>query len=321
MLVYILAASHSGSTLLSMLLNAHPGIVTAGELKAVHIGGPKNYRCSCHAPIGDCEFWRSVSEKMRGLGHDFKIWQAETHYPEIDSRYVNGLLRPLHRGPTLEALRDAALQLSPTWRREFPEYLERNADLVKSVAAASGSAVVVESSKIAVRLKFVLRMPEINVRVIRLLRDGRAVALTYMQPGEYADAKDAELRGGGFGNSEFHKSLKMQDAAHQWRRCNEEAEQILAGIPSSEQFSTSYEEVCRNPTETLNKIFTFLGVPAMDSVDSFRSSEHHVIGNGMRLDTDNRIQLDERWRTAHTEADLALFDSVAGSLNQRYGYH
>jgi hypothetical protein len=32
-LAYILAASHSGSTLLSMLLGSHPQIATVGEMK------------------------------------------------------------------------------------------------------------------------------------------------------------------------------------------------------------------------------------------------------------------------------------------------
>lgn len=304
-----------------MLLNAHPSIVAAGELKAVHIGNPQNYRCSCHSPIEDCEFWKGVSERMQGLGHDFKIWQARTHYPEMGSAYVKRLLKPLHRNRSLEWLRDTALQLSPTWRREYPEYLRRNTDLLKCVAAVRGAAIVVESSKIAVRLKFVLRMPDVKVRVIRLIRDGRAVALTYMHPGEFADAKDSNLRGGGYGQADFHKRLGMQEAAYQWRRCNEEAEEILAVVPVSDQISTSYEEVCRSPAATLNKLFEFLGLPVMDSMDNFRAAEHHVIGNGMRLDTDNRIQLDERWRTVHTAADLRQFGSIAGSLNQRYGYH
>ena len=37
-LAYLLAASHSGSTLLAMLLGAHPEACTAGELKATNLG-------------------------------------------------------------------------------------------------------------------------------------------------------------------------------------------------------------------------------------------------------------------------------------------
>jgi len=48
-LAYILAASHSGSTLLSMLLGSHPQIATIGEMKLSPGGirGLNCYHCSC----------------------------------------------------------------------------------------------------------------------------------------------------------------------------------------------------------------------------------------------------------------------------------
>jgi len=50
--------------------------------------------------------------------------------------------------------------------------------------------------------------------------------------------------------------------------------------------------------------------------------EHHVVGNGMRLDGDHRIALDERWRGARGPgADrVAEFEAVAGALNRECGY-
>ena len=45
-LVYILAASHSGSTLLAMLLGSHPDVCTVGELKATSLGNVEEYLCS-----------------------------------------------------------------------------------------------------------------------------------------------------------------------------------------------------------------------------------------------------------------------------------
>jgi len=53
-LVYIMAASHSGSTLLAMLLNSHPEICTVGELKATSLGDPDSYYCSCRNKIREC---------------------------------------------------------------------------------------------------------------------------------------------------------------------------------------------------------------------------------------------------------------------------
>ena len=52
----------------------------------------------------------------------------------------------------------------------------------------------------------------------------------------------------------------------------------------------------------------------------FRSVEHHILGNRMRLRHETTIALDEKWRTMLDERALAAFDTVAGPMNRRYGY-
>ena len=59
-LVYILAASHSGSTLLGMLLAAQPDVCTVGELKLTALGDVERYVCSCGQRIRECTFWQEI---------------------------------------------------------------------------------------------------------------------------------------------------------------------------------------------------------------------------------------------------------------------
>ena len=68
-LAYILAASHSGSTLLSMLLGSHQQIATVGELKlsTKAIGDIDRYRCSCGQFIRRCDFWQKIAANMASL--------------------------------------------------------------------------------------------------------------------------------------------------------------------------------------------------------------------------------------------------------------
>jgi hypothetical protein len=40
----------------------------------------------------------------------------------------------------------------------------------------------------------------------------------------------------------------------------------------------------------------------------------------MRLDSDNQIQVDERWRTSFSREDLDVFEAVAGHLQRQLGY-
>ena len=66
--IYLLAASHSGSTLTAMLLGSHPDVCTVGELKGVRLTDPDRYLCSCMKNIRECEFWNNITDLMNKKG-------------------------------------------------------------------------------------------------------------------------------------------------------------------------------------------------------------------------------------------------------------
>ena len=319
MLIYILAASHSGSTLTAMLLNAHPDICTAGELKATNLGDPLAYRCSCHRLIGECGFWSEVAAEMGRRGLEYQVTRSGTSLRAIRSAYVRRLLAPLHRGLILELARDCLLSVSPVWRHAFSDWKRQNLALIQSIGSVTGSRYVADSSKIGIRLKYLNRIDGLRIKVLRVIRDGRGVCLTYMNPSDFADAKDPGLRGGGVG-AQAHPCLSMRDAATEWLRSNQEAERVLGTMPREDCLQIHYEALCEKTDVTMNKIHSFLGVRDDTSYRNFREIENHVVGNGMRLDSDSRIVLDERWRDQLNAAELAEFDAVAGKLNRSYGY-
>jgi len=64
-LLYIAGSSHSGSTLLDLLLGSHPSIESVGEAKkipavAARILAGENPLCTCREPVVTCPFWRRV---------------------------------------------------------------------------------------------------------------------------------------------------------------------------------------------------------------------------------------------------------------------
>ena len=319
-LVYLLAASHSGSTLLAFLLGGHPDVCTVGEIKATSLGDVTRYRCSCGAEILKCAFWRSVSDEMAARGLPFDVTNAGTDIRTGATDYVRALLRPLHRGPLAEVVRDGALSLSPAWRRHLPRIQRANAQLARTLLDVTGKQVLIDSSKMGLRLKYLLRNPAFDVRVIRIIRDGRAVALAYMDPAGFADAQDPSRRQGGMGGDRANERQTMPEAARQWRRSNEEAEAVLRGVPRSSWIETRYEDVCRDTEGALRRLFEFIGVDPARGGPRLRSFDHHVIGNGMRLDNTTEVRLDERWRSTLTSADLQVFDAEAGPLNRQLGY-
>ena len=319
-LLYILAASHSGSTLLAMLLGSHPDVCTVGEMKHTSIGDVNRYRCSCGALIRECPFWTAVADDVRSQGIDFEVGRGLTDFATHAPSRAKRLLKPLHRGRALEWARDAALASVPGWRQHYATVQARNAALAAAVCRRSGRRIIVDSSKIGVRLKFLLRNPRFDVRIVRLVRDGRAVALTYMDPALYADATNPERRGGGHGGSRDAERLPLERAAHEWRRSNEEAALLLRTVNRDRWLELRYEDLCADPASTLATAFAFAGVDPSKASTDFRAHQHHVVGNGMRLDATSEIRLDARWRTALGQGDLVRFEAVAGDLNRQLGY-
>lgn len=319
-LAYILAASHSGSTLLAMLLGAHPEACTVGELKGASRGSPDTYRCSCGALIRECGFWRKISSAMQTRGHAYEPTSAGTDIKAVRGKYLTRLLRPLHRTTGLELVRDTLLNLSPEWRAHLRRTQARNAALVQTLLESTGARVIVDSSKTGLRLKYLARNPALDVRVIRLLRDGRGVSLTHTNPGEFADAAAPHLRSGGTGGP-GHTGLSMREAALLWKDSNEEADRLTGTLGLGQCLTVRYEDLCQNPAATLRGVCEFLDIEPFDPGQDFRArKQQHVVGNGMRMDTTSEIRHDERWRTHLTPEQLNVFNEVAGALNRSYGY-
>jgi hypothetical protein len=298
-LAYILSANFSGSTLLAMLLGSQPEATTVGEMRAPALGDPDAYLCSCGQPIKKCGFWAEVSKLMakRGIA-EFDITQPQISIHDTENRYVHRLLDPLPRGPVLETIRKTALALSPAWPKHLNNMHRRNVALVEALQEITNAKVVIDSSKIALHLKYLLKNPALKIKIIRLVRDGRAVA-----------------------NSMLGRGTKnMQLAAFGWRRNNEAAERVLEDLPASQFTHLRYEELCRRPEETLRNLCEFLGMDAGKIVLDFRARTPHVLGNDMRLKSGSEIRLDERWRTSLSKENLAIFEEVAGEMNRKYGY-
>ena len=86
--IYIMAASHSGSTLLSFLLGSHPQIFNLGELKEFENffnplkeddRGQYNTPCDCGIRVYDCPFWSKINDKTplsKTKANDIILYQA-----------------------------------------------------------------------------------------------------------------------------------------------------------------------------------------------------------------------------------------------------
>jgi len=294
-LVYIHSASHSGSTLLTVQLARHPKVGTVGELSGTPMRARPGYRCSCGEALADCGFWQEVSAAMARRGFAYRATTDQTDIASAPTAYARRLLRPLHRGPLLELVRDAALALSSAARAHIAHHQRMKAALVESIVECNGSPILVDSSKSGVQLKYHLRNPRFDVRVIWLVRDGRGVARSLMR----------------------NQRMTMGQAAREWLRSNEEAAVIVRRLAGGAWTRVRYEEFCADPEGTLAALWRFMGLAP--EPPQARAGQH-VLGHASRLSAGRAIRADEKWRTELSAADLRAFAAIAGAMNRELGY-
>lgn len=297
--VYLMSASHSGSTLLTMLLNAHRDVATIGESCAVHFRGAGDTGlCSCGETLAGCRLWSVLKERLAQRGVAVELAALQTEFRLPDAPWADRLLRMEYKGPGLEAVRDLLLTVNPAWRRESARLFASNEALVEEVVRAQGGKVFLDSSKEPHRLKFMMRIGSFRTRVIQLVRDGRGVMASYIRRSQWPPAK----------------------AADEWRRSILSEEAILKHFRSEDVIRVRYEDLCREVEPTVGAILTFMGLDPADWRPDFRAVDHHVLGNRMRMQNSSEIRLDERWRETLTAEDRHVFERIAGPLNRRYGY-
>ena len=295
---FIMSASHSGSTLLAMLLGSQQGATTIGDTAGTGHRDAPDYRCSCGALACQCPFWADVVRDMAARGVAFDITDFGTRTVVDHGWFINRVLRVEHRGRCLEAMRDLVLSGSRRWRARFDLIAQRYVALAESASAQRRSRVFVDSSKQPHRLKFLLRIPELRFRVVHLVRDVRGVVDTYLKTNRWT----------------------VERSATEWRRSLQAAECLLAGLKDEQWCQVHYEALCADPGGELARLCRFLDLDAEKVNLSFRSAGLHVFGNSMRLASSDEVVLDDDWRRTLDDDALRTFDRVAGAMNRKYGY-
>ncbi len=289
--VFLLGLAHSGSTLLTFLLNAHPEIATIGEIERLRTFIPdrwsrKSDSCSCGRPFYECPFWNRVLAGFAARGHGFD---------EIDYFAYR---------PSQKPVADEKLKA-----------------LAESVIDVSQKRIFLDASKYPRFLGPLSANPHLDLRVINLYRDGRATVNSWLRHLRHRPAYKRLPE-----NWREHALLRPLITGRiiwEWRRREKERQRALTWLPAGSYYSVKYEELCAAPAGTLEKIFDFLQVDAEADLETgFKSEvEHHIIGNQMRLNRQEKIILDEKWRTQMKPDMLSAFRLLGGErLNQHLGY-
>lgn len=306
--VYICAAGRSGSTLLDLLLGAHPDAVSVGELTHLPKNISINSRCTCGSQVSECTFWRQlVNEIGQRMGTDLwkKPYSLDLGFIVasrlIDHAYQNK--RRILIGRIIQALVHLEMNLGVRLFYPFTFRYYNSINTIEMVhneiRRISGAKLVVNSSKsYRYGVSLYMARPD-SVRLLLLTRDGRGVLQSRLN--------------GGFDRK---KSLLA------WKNYYSRALPLIGRHVSPEHvLAVRYEELASNPARVLEEICNFLEIEYTDKILDFRHKQIHILnGNKMRFSRSSEIRLDEKWKTTMRDQDREYFEMNAGSLNRKLGY-
>jgi hypothetical protein len=296
--LYVMAHSFSGSTLASFLLGAHPEIATVGEPGIAPGIDSEGFSCSCGKPILECAFWRRVTEGMNRRGLDFDIRRSGLRFRVENDSIADRLLRAGPQTPLLELARSAAIRIWPRAHYERQRLLHRYENFVAVVTETQGRGAFVDISKRPGGLIHLLEAPSFRLRAVRLVRDPRAVA--------YSCVKNL--------------GMSIEDGARSWANFQSESARMMRLLSPDSCATVRYEDLCADTGGVLARLHRLVGVTPVTDIPDYRATEHHIIGNRMRLESGSRVQLDERWRRALSASQVEVVNRITGWARTELGY-
>lgn len=293
--LFIGGYGRSGSTLLDRVLGEAEGVCSLGEVRHLWREGlVEDRRCGCGASFSACPWWTAVLERAFGPGG-------------VDGERLVSRQRAVDcwwRVPVLAAGSSSD---------ELREYLDALLRVYRAAAAVSRAGLLVDSSKDVSHGYLLDRLgPHIDLRMVHLVRDPRAVAYSWQR------------------RKENPGSGRPMDRWPPWRTAIE-WDLINAMTRASHWFGRPclrirYEDLTADPAGTVRRILTFAGEdpsrsPVNDEGMVTLSPSHTVAGNPDRFRSGpTRIAADQAWRAKlPPRARLAVTGLAACSL-PRYGY-
>ncbi|MCG5216879.1 sulfotransferase [Streptosporangium sp. KLBMP 9127] len=288
--IFLGGLGRSGSTLLERMLGEVPGVVPLGEVvhlwaRGILAGEP----CGCGVRLPDCPFWCEVGE--RGFGG----WT-----PDLARRAI-----------ALRQRVDRTRRIPPRLSPELVEYVQLYRGLYDAASEVAGSPVIVDSSKHA-SLAFCLAAAGVEVDVVHLVRDPRAVAHSWRRRVERPE--DGTL---------MRRWSPARTAFH-WTTQN-----LALELLASREISVTrmrYEDLLSSPRTAFAHLLTRLELaPRLDFLTDTRvrlGTAHTASGNPMRFTVgDLPLTFDETWRRDLPRRHRLLVTALTWPLLLQYGYH
>jgi hypothetical protein len=281
--------------LLDSLLGQIEGFFSTGELRYIWERGVLgDWKCGCGRDVKRCEVWSVILAKLQAdeRGPDARTilgWQRQV----TRFRHTPGLLR-LTRHDLL-----GHFPLEP--------YVNLMGRLFSTIADVTGARVVVDSSKRPSDAAILDLVPGLELYVVHLIRDPRAVAYSWgtRQP-------DIDRHG-------------VVASTTGWVAWNLACEALRRKLPERSTL-VRYEDFVKQPGATLGRIVELVGedpsrIPPIREGTFDIVGTHTVSGNPGRFRFGTiEVNPDTRWLEQLGHTRKAAATAIGLSLLRRYGY-
>jgi hypothetical protein len=300
--IYVAGWGRSGSTLVGSLIGQIEGFFHAGEVRGLWraLARP-GWKCGCGEAVSSCPFWMAVLQ-------DAHLDESTT--PEV----MLGILRKSLRTRHLPGL-----WLGSQWGRQpFPPYGDALARIYRAVAARAGATVVVDTSKFPTDAYVAAAAAGVDLYVLHLVRDPRAVAHSWSREKPHASGR-------GFGT--MYQIAPFRSST-MWTAINASILTFVRpSLKSGRYIRIRYEDLVADPARQLGTALEQFGWPQADlpflsGSNVMLSPSHSVSGNPVRFSfgTTRAIVLDDEWRSAMTARNRLMSTVPALPLMGPMGY-
>ncbi|PPS45540.1 sulfotransferase [Chroococcidiopsis sp. TS-821] len=293
--LYIAGYSFSGSTILANVLGEITGFFSAGELRCIWKENLiKNFRCGCGSRFYDCSFWQQVFDKYPG------------GMQNINAQEIVDLQEKRKHFPLMLLPGNQQLLKS-----KFRKYLSSIEKLYQAIQSTTGSEVIIDSSKSPLYSYTLSMLPTIDLYVVHLVRDPRAV--------QYSCIK-RKMR-----KKHRWEEHSIVEGCLTWNACNSAIELFWHSSPKH-YLRLHYEDFIQRPKAALQQILQLIQVevthlPIEEENIVNLTTNHTAIGNNNRFKAGvTQLQIDEQWKERMNLEDRHKVTYLTWPWLLYYGY-
>ena len=261
-LLYILGAGHCGSTLLNLCLDRHSAVVGVSEII-------------------------TLNRKSPG-------WSGDKYV--LDEKYWSEVDRVMQ-----EKYNKSLTEVPFNLKASLPFYslaLQSNKEALEAILEISKKSIISDASKNSKRLEVLLQSKSFKVRVIYLVRDGRAIVHAYLRkykscwPGLY--------------------NLISTDRA---------ARRLMAKHGSKNWLTIRYEDMATDLEGTMRNICSFSKINYESLMLHPDTSNFNGLGGNRLIKRPiDKIILDNVWQTEMPRITRSFTSIIVSKFNRRHGY-